>query len=420
MRHLTTYGLRKQSVPKTKTKIMGKEYDLTAYPPPSGKPIKTPLTIATDYDDTLAEFTGSLLTRIGKEFPELEDDPSCPLDINNVEWGFRQLPPEPRARAKELFNSPDFFENLPLRKNSEEFVKEMLRRGHDLTFCTATYTGCMSTRGEEILKNFPGVAPNNIIITGRKDLVDVDVLIDDGLHNIEPSIAKVPVLVDAPWNRGKRGFIRAFDGLDYIEIIDLIERGYTRQDILRILEPRALADRPLVVSIVGPSGSGKTEIVNRLTASDNFKRVITTTTRSPRSNEPQNAYIYKSVSEFMEGLDNGFFLEHSRYAGNYYGTSYDAIESIISNGAHALLVVDVNGAKAIKEAYPDNSISVFINRNEKDIVASILARDVPDEDKINRIVQLSKDFEAIKYCQYSIDNNGPIDETVESLKKLVL
>lgn len=414
---LTPYALRKQSAPKTKVKIMGREYVL---PPPSGHPIKYPLKIATDYDDTLALFTVTLLAQLGREFPYLLDDPARPLDINNVQWGFRQLPPEPRARAKELFNSPEFFENLPLRENSEKFVLEMLRRGHDLTFCTATYTGCMSTRGEEILKNFPGVAPNNIIITGRKDLVSVDVLIDDGLHNIEPSIARVPILVDAPWNQGKRGFIRAFDGLDYIEIIDLIERGYTRQDILRILEPRALSDRPLVVSIVGPSGSGKTEIVNRLTESDNFKRVITTTTRAQRSNEPKNAYIYKSVSEFMDGLENGLFLEHSRYAGNYYGTSYDAIESVLNTGAHALLVVDINGANAIKEAYPDNSISVFVNRDEKDIVASILARDVPDEDKINRIVQLSKDFEAIKHCQYCVDNNGTIDETVESLKSLVL
>ena len=419
MKRVTTYALRKLAMPKKQANILGKKIDLTKHKP-SGDPTDRALEIASDYDDTVGNFTPMVHNSVGKKFPELLEDPSKPLDIENARWGFTNLPPEPRAFAKSLFNNPRFFENLPLRPNSQKFVQEMLRRGHDLLFCTATYTGCMSTRGEEILKNFPGVKPNNIIITGRKDLVDVDVLIDDGLHNIEPSIARVPILVDAPWNRGKRGFIRAFDGLDYIELIDLIERGYTKQDILRMLEPRALADRPLVVSIVGPSGSGKTEIVNRLTETNKFKRVITTTTRPPRPNEPQNAYIYKSVSEFMDGLETGLFLEHSRYAGNYYGTSYAAIESILNSGAHALLVVDANGANAIKEAYPDNSISVFINRNKKDIVASILERDVPDEDKINRIVQLSKDFEAIKYCQYSIDNNGTIDEAVESLKSLVL
>lgn len=399
------YKNRKAAKPLKKIRLNGKEYIL---PKPSGEKIDRPLIIGVDYDDTLGEFTSLICKELEKKFGH-------PFNYEDCKWGFVHLPEEEREYAKTFFNDPNFFANLPLRENSQKFVREMVRRGHEIVFVTAAYTGCMTTRGEEIMKNFPDVPACNILITGRKDLVKLDVLFDDSMRNIESSIASVPVVVDQPWNQGYRGYIRVKDGLDYIAIIDLIERGYTRQDILSILEPVCHCERPMVVSIVGPSGSGKTAIVDELVKTGSFSRVITNTTRLPRGGEPENAYHYIGVEEFLDKISSNGLLEWSHYAGHYYGTGFEEIEEVLSSGKHAVLVVDVNGANAISEAYPDNSVGIFINRDKKKIVSSLLERDVPKEETVERIIQLQKDFEGAASCQYSVLNNGKISDAVKNI-----
>ena len=408
MNKTNIYKNRKAAMPLNKITINGKQYVL---PKPSGQKINRPLVIGVDYDDTLGEFTSMICKELEKKFGH-------PFAYSDCRWGFTHLPKEEQEYAKKFFNDPNFFANLPLRENSQKFVKEMLRRGHEIVFVTAAYTGCMTTRGEEIMKNFPGVPPCNIMITGRKDLVKLDILFDDSMKNIEPSIATVPVVVDQPWNQGCSGYIRVKDGLDYIAIVDLIERGYTRQDILAIQEPICQCERPMVVSIVGPSGSGKTAIVNELEKTNEFSRIITSTTRNPRPGEAENAYNYISVEEFLSRMANNTFLEWSHYAGSYYGTDFDSIESVLNSGKHAVLVVDSNGAKAIAEAYPDNSVSIFINRDEKKIVSALLARDIPESEKIERIIQLPKDFESASCCKYTIENNGTLEEAASKISMI--
>lgn len=402
------YKSRKAAKELEKVFLNGKTHLLSMLPKPTGEKIDRPLIIGVDYDDTLGEFTSKICQELEKKFKH-------PFSYEECKWGFVHLPQEEREYAISFFNNPNFFANLPLRENSKKFVQEMVRRGHQLVFVTAAYTGCMTTRGEEIMKNFPDIPPCNIIITGRKDLVKLDILFDDSMKNIKSSIATLPVVVDQPWNQGYRGYVRVKDGLDYISIVDLVERGYTKQDILAMQEPTCLCERPMVVSIVGPSGAGKTAIVNRLETTGLFKRVVTNTTRTPRPGEPKDAYNYVSVEDFLNKISSSKLLEWSKYASHFYGTDFASIESVLASNKHALLVVDSNGAKAIKEAYPDNSVSIFINRNKESIVSSLLEREVPKEETVQRILQLQKDFEAITECQYSVENNSSLDKAVEKI-----
>lgn len=50
---------------------------------------------------------------------------------------------------------------------------------------------------------FPGFNMDNFIAAKRKDMLDLDVLIDDGLHNLQAAKAKgvVGVAFDRPWNK---------------------------------------------------------------------------------------------------------------------------------------------------------------------------------------------------------------------------
>ena len=70
-------------------------------------------------------------------------------------------------------------------------------------------------------------------------------------------------------------------------------------------------------------------------------------------------YCFVSEDEFSQRIDQGGFLEHAVVFGNHYGTSCQWVEEHLAEGVDVFLEIDWQGARAIKEIYPD-SISIFI------------------------------------------------------------
>jgi len=107
--------------------------------------------------------------------------------------------------------------------------------------------------------------------------------------------------------------------------------------------------RPLVLS--GPSGAGKSTLLTRLFADhpDQFAFSISHTTRAPRPGEVNGAqYHFVSRQEFVSLLDRGGFVEHAEFSGNLYGTSKQAIASIVESGRRCILDIEVQGVRQIK------------------------------------------------------------------------
>lgn len=122
--------------------------------------------------------------------------------------------------------------------------------------------------------------------------------------------------------------------------------------------------RPRIFIISGPSGSGKTTLYKKLLKQASLRRclvkAVSVTTRSRRHNEKAGRdYEFVSRSEFLKRRRNKDLLESQNVFGYLYGTSKKNVEAILKSGKHCLLVVDVNGERAIKKIFP-NSISIFI------------------------------------------------------------
>lgn len=84
------------------------------------------------------------------------------------------------------------------------------------------------------------------------------------------------------------------------------------------------------------------------------------TTREARSQDTQDKdYIFLSKDEFQQMIDRQEFVEWAEVFGNFYGTSHQEIERIISAGKTALLEIDVQGGQQIKRRFPQ-SRSLFI------------------------------------------------------------
>jgi guanylate kinase len=116
---------------------------------------------------------------------------------------------------------------------------------------------------------------------------------------------------------------------------------------------------PLVLS--APSGGGKTTIANALIAArEDVGYSVSATTRPPRPNERDGVdYHFVSRQEFERRVAAGEFLEWAEYGGERYGTLKVDIEKVLSAGRHAVLDIEIQGARAVKQQYPE-AVLVFV------------------------------------------------------------
>jgi len=60
-------------------------------------------------------------------------------------------------------------------------------------------------------------------------------------------------------------------------------------------------------------------------------------------------YHFVPREGFVSLLDQGGFVEHAEFSGNLYGTSKQAIASIVESGKRCILDIEVQGVRQIKE-----------------------------------------------------------------------
>lgn len=72
-------------------------------------------------------------------------------------------------------------------------------------------------------------------------------------------------------------------------------------------------------------------------------------------------YHFLTEARFRELIEQGAFVEWEMvYAGKYYGTLRTELERIWEQGCYPLVDIDVKGALALQEAFPDTSLTIFI------------------------------------------------------------
>lgn len=120
-------------------------------------------------------------------------------------------------------------------------------------------------------------------------------------------------------------------------------------------------DKGLLVVVTGPSAVGKGAIVKALIARyPGVRFSVSMTTRARRPGEVHGReYWFVSREEFFAQVRAGALLEWAEVYGNYYGTPRAPLEEALQRGETFILDIDIQGAGAVREQYPD-AVSVFV------------------------------------------------------------
>ncbi|HCU88834.1 MAG TPA: guanylate kinase [Gammaproteobacteria bacterium] len=141
--------------------------------------------------------------------------------------------------------------------------------------------------------------------------------------------------------------------------------------------------------ISAPSGAGKTSLVHGVVKRmQNIAASISHTTRPRRPGETDGVdYFFITEPEFEKMIQEGEFLEYAQVFGNLYGTSRTQIDRILDTGIDLLVELDWQGARSIRDIYPD-TVSIFVMPpSEKALRERLVARRMDQKEIIQQRMQ---------------------------------
>lgn len=119
----------------------------------------------------------------------------------------------------------DFWREVEPVDDAPRYIKLLLDEGYDVYVCTASSFDAIKSKFDCILgRFFPFIPLNRVIVTGRKQLIRGNVLIDDGIHNLEGG-AYEKILMSRPHNQSYNAEIHGMKRVcSWKEAYDAIHR----------------------------------------------------------------------------------------------------------------------------------------------------------------------------------------------------
>lgn len=164
----------------------------------------------------------------------------------------------------------------------------------------------------------------------------------------------------------------------------------------------------LLLVVSGPSGAGKGTICKEfLNNNKDVKLSVSATTRKPREGEVDGVnYFFVTKDKFKEMIANNELLEYAQIYDNFYGTPKAAILENLENGYDVVLEIEMQGAKQIKEVYPEGVFIFILPPSLNELKNRIVGRGTETQEQINKRFSCAIDeICQIENYDYFIVNN---------------
>ena len=173
-----------------------------------------------------------------------------------------------------------------------------------------------------------------------------------------------------------------------------------------------------LIIISGTTCAGKGTVIRKVLENHNdIVLSVSYTSRPKREHEIDGVdYYFVTAEEFEEKISNDEFLEYAKVQyGAYYGTPKKEIVEQLNTGKDVILEIDVQGAKQIKEKFPDTVLIFIMAPSMEEVKRRIKMRgDENNEQIISRFKVAYNEINQYNNYNYVVVN----DDLAEATKKV--
>ena len=175
--------------------------------------------------------------------------------------------------------------------------------------------------------------------------------------------------------------------------------------------------------ISSPSGGGKTSLIKKLLEdprSEGTVLSISYTTRKKRLNEKDGVdYFFTDKKSFEDKIKKNDFLEYATVFDNYYGTSQETVNTLVSQGKTVILELDWQGAKQVKSKIPCYLI-FLLPPSIDDLKNRLIDRNLDESEIIEKRINEAKNEISNSEIYDFLILNDKFEMALQDLKTVIL
>lgn len=181
--------------------------------------------------------------------------------------------------------------------------------------------------------------------------------------------------------------------------------------------------RGSLIIISGTTCAGKGTVIRELLKRNaNLYLSISYTSRPRRGKEVNGVdYFFISPEEFQEKIDNNDFLEYAQVQyGCFYGTPKKELEEKLEAGRDVILEIDVEGAKQVKQLYPETILIFVMAPSMSEVKRRIKERNTESPNQIiKRFQKAYQEINEVNKYNYVVVNDV-IEEAVKKIEAILI
>jgi guanylate kinase len=176
----------------------------------------------------------------------------------------------------------------------------------------------------------------------------------------------------------------------------------------------------LLFALVGPAGVGKNQLMKHVMAHSPVTQLPTATTRDIRDGEKEGReHFFVTHDEFSNMISRDEMLEWQEVHRRMYGMVRRVVEEALHKGQPIIADIDIYGAMTIRQRYPQQTVSVFI---QPPTISSLIERMRNRGDReteiSKRLLRVPLELELAPACDYVVLNDE-FDHAARTLLEII-